>query len=241
MLFYMLAIRPFDLHVWQLYQVLQKSLLHLRRYLVKLVKINNQKFTHCLQHLLLLCQYKVVVISPLQLLWKQTPAKRTLVVSLSRYKQWGNTVTVTAVANAQPLIHNTKKPRVKPIFPIRIVVGYGMCQLTYAVVSVPLTTAFPKKVLYRVIVFHIVRFHISRYILIPCVNALKSCLNSHTVLHSLVNRLIIKHPCVVWAVLSIFHHLIIPEHVSAFKKFDNLNLLIANTRRIITAIYFIIL
>lgn len=100
MLFYMFAIRAFDLHVGQLYQVLQESLLHLRRYLVELVKINNQELTHSLQHLLFLCQHEIVVISPLQLLWKQTPAKRTLVVSLSGYERWGYTVAVSAVANA---------------------------------------------------------------------------------------------------------------------------------------------
>ena len=83
MLLYMLAIRTFDFHVWQLNKILQESLLHLRRYLVELVKINNQELTHRLQHLLFLSQYKVVIISPLQFLWKKTPAKRTFVIALS--------------------------------------------------------------------------------------------------------------------------------------------------------------
>ena len=50
-LLHMTAIRRFHLHTRQLDDVFQKSLLHLRRYLIELIQVEEQCLAHCLKHL----------------------------------------------------------------------------------------------------------------------------------------------------------------------------------------------
>ena len=72
----MLTVRTLHLHRRQLDEVLQETLLHLERNLVKLIKVNQQKLPHSLQYGFLFREHEVIVVAPLQLGRQERLAER---------------------------------------------------------------------------------------------------------------------------------------------------------------------
>ena len=116
----MTTIRRLDFHRGQLQQILQKTLLYLRRNLIEFIQINEQKLYHALQHLALLRKKHVVGETPRQFVRYQTATEGALVVALLGNEQRHRAVAVLAAIGTSPLIYHAQKPGVEPVFPMRI-------------------------------------------------------------------------------------------------------------------------
>ena len=140
----MSSVWTLDLHRRQRDDILQESLLCMRRYLVKLVEVDEQHLRNLLEHLLLIVHLQIACITPTQFWRQKLFAKGSLVPSLRRDKQGYSLIAILGEICHLPLAHHPQKPGIEPILPIRILRGYRSCQFSDMVFPIPLVVLLPK-------------------------------------------------------------------------------------------------
>ena len=224
----MTAIRRLVFQRRQLDEILQKSLLHLWRNLVELIKIDDHKLRHRLINLTLFRQNQIVTISPLQFWRQQSATESTLVVSLLGNQKRSHRVAILAMGKAAPLVNHAQKPGVEPVCPVRIVGRNRTGQGTYMVLPVPFVVALEEIFIYRIIILDIIRLQKIPDILDAHSDISELHLQRHALLHSRIYGLETIPTLLLRHVFHEFHHRVVSEVIFTFQQLHHAHDILAN-------------
>ena len=181
----LLAVRLTELDTCKLHDILQKTVLCLGRQRIELVNIDQQRLCHSPQRILFLTDDEIVIISPLQRLGQKPLAEGRLPIALPGDEQRCHTVAVQCV-QSHPLCHHRKKPRVEPVGPPVVVIGYTIRQGLDMIVPVPSSSQTIQEIFHRVETLDKPRLRIASDVLVPYINPVEACLDGDCVAHPFI-------------------------------------------------------